>query len=146
MRIDINRVKLVKEASVNYSKDFVITSPSKIKEFLDDIHDLSNEVVENFVVIAMNNKNKVITSVLSRGTCNTALVDTRDLFQWLLLNNAVSFAVAHNHPSGDCYPSTDDKQLTDRIKQASKIMGIRFLDHVIVGEYSYNSFNEMGLI
>lgn len=80
----------------------------------------------------------------SHGTVNCSLLDARGIFQKALLLNAVSIFLCHNHPSGDVTPPQPDIDATNQIKQAGEILGIRLLDHVIIGR-GYYSFREEGL-
>lgn len=145
MLINKTRVTLLKEKSERYDSDVKITNPRTVYRLASDMFDLDNEAVEKFMVIALDNKHRVITCTLSSGTVNASLVSLRALFQWLLLNNAVNFVLVHNHPSGDVEPSNEDKAVTDKVLEASKLMGLAFLDHIIVGD-SYFSFKENSLI
>jgi len=89
--------------------------------------------------------------MVENGTLNgslvSPLVSPRETFKAAILENAVSIVCVHNHPSGDTTPSPEDRQLTDRLVQAGDILGIRVLDHLILGhEGQHFSFKEMGLI
>lgn len=145
MLINKTRVTLLKEKSERYDSDVKITNPRTVYRLASDMFDLDNEAVEKFMVIALDNKHRVITCTLSSGTVNASLVSLRALFQWLLLNNAVNFVLVHNHPSGDVEPSNEDKAVTTKVLEASNIMDLTLLDHIIVGD-SYFSFKENGLI
>jgi DNA repair protein RadC len=84
-------------------------------------------------------------NVVSVGTATSTVVHPREVFQPAILAGAVSIIVAHNHPSGSIEPSQEDFKATDQLKQASKLLGIKLLDHIIVGEKdSYYSFQEHG--
>ena len=97
-------------------------------------------------MICMNVKN-VITSVfeLSHGNVNSSIVGIREMFQKALLANAVSIIVMHNHPSGDCSPSREDIEVTKRMVEAGKILGIEVLDHIIIAD-KYCSLKEKGYV
>lgn len=97
-------------------------------------------------MICMNTKNKVIgVFELSHGTVNASLVSPREAFQKALLANAVSVIFMHNHPSGDPKPSREDVEVTKRLSEAGKILGVEVLDHIIVGD-SYSSLKEKGYL
>lgn len=108
--------------------------------------------IEEFWAIYLNNKNKVIfTQRIASGGITDTSVDIRKLFAIALEKNAVSIAVAHNHPSGDLTPSRKDKELTERILAAGKIIQIKLLDHLVIGiekngRPSFYSFHDNGLI
>ena len=82
---------------------------------------------------------------ISRGTLTASLVHPREVFKAAILANAAAIIVAHNHPSGDVTPSSEDDKVTKRLREAGKVMGIRVLDHVIVGPMGgSHSYLEMG--
>jgi DNA repair protein RadC len=92
----------------------------------------------------MNTKNRIIgVFEVSHGTVNASLVTPREAFQKALLANAVSVIFMHNHPSGDCTASRQDIEITNRLVEAGKIIGIDVLDHIIVGD-GYSSLKEKG--
>lgn len=78
--------------------------------------------------------------VLSIGTLNESCIHPRDIFKEAYLQSAYSILCVHNHPSGDCTPSQSDKRCTEQIQEIAEIMGIRFMDHVIVGTKEWYSF------
>lgn len=103
---------------------------------------------EAFAVLYLNAKNIVIDArTLFIGTVNGANVHPRDIFREAVRHNAVSLIVGHNHPSGDVRPSREDVLLTKRLQEAAKIIGVNFLDHIILGTTSdgeYLSFKDNG--
>ena len=97
-------------------------------------------------MICMNTKNKIIgVFEISHGSVNSSIVSPREVFQKALLANAVSIIVMHNHPSGDCTPSREDIEVTKRLVEAGKIVGVEVLDHIIVGD-RYSSLKEKGYL
>ena len=82
---------------------------------------------------------------ISHGTVNASLVTPREVFQKALLANAVSIILMHNHPSGDCTASRQDVEITKRLAEAGKIVGVEVLDHIIVGD-RYSSLKEKGYL
>lgn len=98
-------------------------------------------------MICMNMKN-VITSVfeLSHGNVNSSVVGIREIFQKALLANSVSIIVLHNHPSGNSQPSAEDINVTKRMVEAGKIIGVEVLDHLIIGDGEYTSLKEKGVM
>lgn len=98
---------------------------------------------EHFVCLYLDVKGKIITHcTLFKGTLNESSVHPRDIFKKAFEVNAYSVMVLHNHPSGDPSPSKTDERLTQNLFEISVIMGIVFLDHVIVGKNSYYSFRQ----
>ena len=102
---------------------------------------------EHLMVIYLNARNEMIfKKPMFIGTLNANLVHPREIFQEALKQNAASVILVHNHPSGDAEPSQDDLEITKRILEAGKIMGIDILDHVIITKNKVFSFKERGLI
>ena len=100
---------------------------------------------ESFWILALDTKNKILAKeMISLGGIDSASVDLKILFKRLLTTGASGFVCAHNHPSGEPAPSEDDKILTKTIGEAARLLDIKFLDHVIVGDDSYHSFKEAG--
>lgn len=135
-----NVPELVKEVSVNYPRYNSLGNPEDIAEMMNDIFHANKQTEEVCHIICLNQKMKVqgIFEV-SRGTVNSSCLNPREIFMKALLCGAVGIIVTHNHPSGDVSPSTEDINVTKRIKQAGEIIGIGLLDHIIIGE-SYYSF------
>ena len=93
-------------------------------------------------MIAMDSKCKPIGIFeISHGTVNATLASPREVFTRLCLCGATSFVLVHNHPSGDCSPSKDDIQTTERMGECGKLMNIPLNDHIVIGE-GYYSFKE----
>ena len=102
---------------------------------------------EHFICLYLDTKNNVIKEeVVSVGTLNSSLVHPREVFKVAIKESANSIILVHNHPSGSCEPSKEDEKITDRFKEGCNILGIRFIDHVILGKGKYFSFKEDSLI
>ena len=102
---------------------------------------------EHFLMITLDGRSNIIeTRVIHIGTINQSLVHPREVFRPAIQDNAVGIIIAHNHPSGVLEPSTADIQVTNRLKEVSKIVGIDLLDHVIISKEGFYSFQEEGLI
>jgi DNA repair protein RadC len=104
---------------------------------------------EHFVIILLNQKNRVIgINTVSIGSLTASIVHPRECFKPAILSNAASIVCGHNHPSGDCQPSREDRALTTRLVEAGKLLGISVLDHVIIGDgtSAYFSFADEGLL
>ena len=123
-----------------------MNSPEKIARFAKDVLRIHEEPEEYLYMMCLNNK-LVMTSVfeLSHGTVNSSVVGIREMFQKALLANAVNVIVFHNHPSGDCKPSKQDIDITKRMVDAGKLLGVDVLDHIVVGD-TYCSLKERGYI
>ena len=140
MKICKNKLIMIKDK--DYETD-TIKSCHDVYDFLKDKIELNKEPEEVVVMFALDNKKNIINfSELSRGTINNSLLYPREVFKRALISNAHAVIIAHNHPSGNCYPSIEDKQITGLLKEAGNIIGIQLLDHIIVGEKDYYSFFE----
>ncbi len=102
---------------------------------------------EHLMAIYLNARNEMIfKKPMFIGTLNANLVHPREIFQEALKQNAASVILVHNHPSGDADPSQDDLEITKRILEAGKIMGIEVLDHLIITKTHFFSFKEKGIL
>jgi len=116
-----------------------INSSDDAKKLFQEWFDEKGFDKEVFVVATLNTKNNISAiQVVSMGTLDASLVHPREVFRLAIHNNASSVIVAHNHPSGDPTPSREDIAVTDRLKEAAKIIGIDLLDHIVVGSHSYS--------
>ena len=145
-----SRRKLVLTAIELYKRDKsknldIISSSRAAYEILFPI--LSDLNHEELWVMFVNNSNKVVKRVMvsSGGKTETA-ADITLILKGAILNNATGILIAHNHPSGTLRPSHCDVVLTDRLKDSCKLIGIRLLDHIIVGIGEYYSFADEGKI
>jgi len=105
---------------------------------------LEHETVERFVALFLNGKHRIMGfTEVSRGTLTSSLVHPREVFAPALRELAAALIVAHNHPSGDPEPSFEDIEVTKRLSEAGKLLGVPLLDHIIVGEGgSFTSLRE----
>lgn len=102
---------------------------------------------EHFVALLLNVKNQVIArELISIGTLNTSSVHPRELFKPAIRRSAASVILVHNHPSGDPEPSREDLEVTGRLVEAGKILGIEILDHLIIGDNKFISLKEKGFV
>jgi DNA repair protein RadC len=137
----------LREVSARYSgprrKLVTIREARNVKDFLDGI--LKNDAREHFFTLFLNGSHEVVCyATTSIGTANATLVHAREVFQPAILSGAVAVVVAHNHPSGNCEPSSEDRIVTKQLRDAGDLLGIRLLDHVIITTDSYRSFAENG--
>ena len=118
-----------------------LSCPQDVADFL--MPRLRYAAKEQFVVILLNNKNKVVgTEVVSEGSLSSSIVHPREVFAPAILHHAAAIMVAHNHPSGDPKPSTEDEEVTRLLLHSGKVLGIPMIDHVIIGDGNYYSFLE----
>lgn len=102
---------------------------------------------EKFICIYLNTKNGIISKeLISIGTLNATIVHPRDVFRSAIKRSCASIICAHNHPSGDTTPSSDDIALTKRLVEVGLLVGIEVLDHLVIGHNSYTSLKEQGLL
>ncbi len=100
---------------------------------------------EVFFALLLDSRHRLIGEVeVSRGSLNQSLVHPREVFAPALRESAAAILVLHNHPSGDPLPSREDHEVTRRLARAGEILGIRLLDHVVIGAESYASFARSG--
>jgi len=98
---------------------------------------------EHLIAVFLDSKNKIINDkVISIGTLNSSLVHPREVFKEAIKNSANAIILVHNHPSGDCGPSSEDIEITNRVKEAGEMVGIKLLDHVIVGKDKHYSYTQ----
>ena len=102
---------------------------------------------EQFIIACLNTKNEPTNiSIVSVGTLNKAIVHPREVFKTAILSNAANVIAFHNHPSGDTEPSQQDIQLTNRLYEAGELLGIKLLDHLIIGDGTFTSLKEKGYL
>lgn len=111
------------------------------------IYDTLDADKEHFVLFALNNKNRVIGfKVISTGTLTASLVHPREVFRAAIFLDAAALIFCHNHPSGEPAPSQEDIELTRRLKELADVLGVRVLDHVVLGCERYFSFSDKGML
>ena len=139
------RVMLVKEAEATFtSYPRFQNSRDLFESFREEFAALDREY---FVMITLDSKNRTIGyHTVSIGSLSTSVVHPRECLKAALLDSAAAVIFLHNHPSGDPAPSREDRECTNRLAQAAKILGIRVLDHIIFGETDYFSFADAGLL
>lgn len=109
--------------------------------------DICSSQREHFVVFYLDTQNKLIErQIISVGTLNASLVHPREVFEPALSLHAASIIIAHNHPSGNLEPSREDLEVTERLVNAGKLLGIDIIDHVIVVKGRYMSFKQKRLL
>ena len=120
-----------------------IRQPSDILPLLSRYKDKPHE---HFIVVTLNGAHEVQTvRIASMGLVNRTLVHPREIFRNAIMDNAVAVIIAHNHPSGKADPSDEDRAVTNTLREASDIVGIRLLDHIIFGPRgAFYSFLEHG--
>jgi DNA repair protein RadC len=143
-------LKLVQEVAREFLKAKMMEKPfcRSSQEVFDYLyHAMRGLKKEVFKVIYLTTQNQIIsTTDLSEGTVNSSAVSPREVIEQAIRNNAAGLIFVHNHPSGACEPSTADKNLTRELVYAGRIMRMKVLDHLIIGDNRYFSFASEGLI
>lgn len=122
---------------------YIIRSPEDGADFL--MNDLRYKKQENFVALFLDTKNKVMhKETVFIGSLNASVVHPRELFKKAIKYSTASIIVCHNHPSGDPAPSKEDIEVTKRLAEVGKIIGIELLDHIIIGDGRFTSLKERG--
>jgi DNA repair protein RadC len=120
------------------------SSVSVFSSFAPRFKNMKKEI---FLCLLLDAKNKIITDVkISEGTLTNSLIHPREAFKEAIKESAAAVIFIHNHPSGDPAPSRDDIAVTERLKKTGDIVGISVLDHIIIGDGSYVSLKEKGLL
>ena len=136
---------LIKERGFNYTVNSF--SPTTIVNMMNDKFNLKDKAEEYVYAIGTCTKGKTVSVFpISKGIVNASLCNPRELLIRMLLAGAVGVILIHNHPSKCIEPSKEDMNLTRRLNDACKLIGLSFSDSIIVGGNSYYSFKECGLI
>lgn len=142
--IPVVSVQLIRERTQSTTIR-TVTSPQHAYEVFHDW--LEPRDRECFAIALMDTRNKVLAlHIVSIGSLNASLVHPREVMKPAILGNAAAVILVHNHPSGDPEPSREDLAITARLKQVGELLGIPVLDHVILGEQSFVSLKERGLL
>ena len=143
-------IKLVQEVAREYLKAKMLDKPfyKSSQEVFDYLyHSMRGLKKETFKVIFLNTQNQIIDTVdLSEGTVNASSVQPREFIEGMIRFNATSLIFVHNHPSGNSEPSSSDRALTRDLVFISRILRIKVLDHIIIGDNRYFSIAGEGLI
>lgn len=141
-RVDIVSVRLVKERCLLYN-DRTVRSPEDgynlFKQFLGELDR------KYLVVMCLDVKNQpTAINVCHIGSLNSSIVHPREVMKTAILSNPASILICHNHPSGQPEPSPEDIDVTKRLVEAGKIIGIDVLDHIVIGDGRFISLKEKG--
>ncbi|MBF0449768.1 MAG: DNA repair protein RadC [Candidatus Magnetomorum sp.] len=146
--VNVFGIKLIKAVADRCTRETIeqtksITSPDSLFEYLQQT--LGYRKRECFMAIMLNAKNKIIdTEIIFEGSLTSTCVYPREVIATILKYNAAAVIFAHNHPSGDPTPSEEDKNITQKLVNACKLMGVTVHEHMIVGKNNYFSFAEHG--
>ncbi len=136
-------LQMVQEKALEYSVP-KITSASDVYHALAEY---STKMQEHFMMITLDGASRVIEKrVIFVGTLNQSMVHPREIFKPAIEDGCAGVIIAHNHPSGTLEASRADIQITQRLKDVAKLVGIELLDHVIISKNGYYSFSDEGLL
>ncbi|MEX5218630.1 MAG: DNA repair protein RadC [Nitrospira sp.] len=122
----------------------ISSSADLFKHFHPRLRNLRHEI---FTIVLLDAKNAMLReATISEGTLTHSLVHPREVFQLAIRESAAALILLHNHPSGDPTPSQEDRLLTSRLVAAGQLLGIRILDHLVLGDGRYVSFADQGWI
>lgn len=152
-RYNLNRDKetgmliLAKESSHIYPAVDRVCAPADVADVMNDVFHLGIMAEEYMYMLCLNAAGRLIgVFEVSHGSMDCALTSPREIFMKALMAGAHHIILAHNHPSGDCTPSSDDRKTTDRVRESGKLLNMELQDHVIIGNGTYFSFKENGAL
>ena len=132
-------------AKLEIPKKITLNSSEAVANFLQ--RSIGREKKEHFVMLSLDARNNLIRiSNISVGSLNASIVHPREVFREAIQSSAAQIIIAHNHPSEDSEPSPEDVAITRRLEEASRIVGIEILDHIIVTKNKHFSLRERGLM
>ncbi|MEK8204159.1 JAB domain-containing protein [Paenibacillus sp. FSL L8-0696] len=144
-RIEVISLRMVREKTSLLYSNRVIRSPLDAADlFRQFIGDCDRE---SFCILCLNTKNEpTAIHQVSCGSLNASIVHPRETFKLAILANSASIIACHNHPSGQPEPSLEDVEITERLRDSGCLLGVDLLDHVILGDNSFVSMKERGLM
>lgn len=133
---------VAEEARAWFSPEAPVNSSERIGQLF---RQLEQETKEHFIACHLDNKNRLLcVETVSVGSLTASIVHPREVFKSALLSSAAAMVFVHNHPSGDPAPSREDLDITRRLKEGAELLGLRLLDHVIIGHGRNYSFADQG--
>lgn len=144
-RVQVIGLRMVREStSILYPGRVIRTAKDAADLFRQFIGDCDRE---SFCILCLNAKNEpTALHLVSTGTLNASLVHPRETFKLAILANSASIIACHNHPSGHPDPSQQDVEITERLRDSGCLLGIEFLDHIILGDDNFVSLKEKGFM
>ena len=144
-RIPRQRVSLVRDGSLQSTWKRFTNAANTFQFAAEQLY--SDADREQFHVLFLDSKNQLIgVNLVSQGSLASATVHPREVFKAAILANSAAIILTHNHPSGDPTPSREDHECTKRLCECGKLLGIKVLDHIVVGQLSHYSFADAGFI
>lgn len=124
-----------------------LSNPDKVAELAREILRKKSDGKEHFIALHLNGKNELMNvDHVSMGSLTSSIVHPRETFRPAVASGAAAVIFFHNHPSGDASPSKEDIQITERLVEAGEILGIEVLDHLVIGDGEYRSFDNLDLM
>ncbi len=137
-------------SAIELSRRYLIKQNKKVtspQDIFNELKDFTTKKQEHFILITLDGASHIInTHTLFIGTLNQSIVHPREVFATAIEDRAASIIIAHNHPSNTPTPSQADINITNRLKEVAKLVGIELLDHIILTKDSYYSFSDEGLL
>lgn len=143
---DIGVLRLVREAGPAFEQRAPIGGSLEAYKIIQKWQDAP---VESFLLLMLDTQHRLIGGApveITRGTLNASLVHAREVFRPAIIAGAAAVIIAHNHPSGDPQPSIEDREVTQQLVAAGRLLGIPVHDHIIVGRGRFVSFAETGMM
>ncbi|MEW6687317.1 MAG: JAB domain-containing protein [Candidatus Edwardsbacteria bacterium] len=138
---------------IKLKEKIVLTTPQEVANTFYQVLKNDNPIdqdKEHFWAVGLNTRNKIkYTELVSLGTLNSSLVHPREIFRLAIFKGVAQLIVIHNHPSGSLEPSEDDLEITKKLVQAGKLLGIELIDHLIIGKnlkHGFLSFKEENIL
>ena len=129
----------------HYVKDEVIIE--SVWDIVSQVQEYKKKKQEYLLGLTLDGAGRLINKrVITIGLLDQSLAHPREIFSWAISDHAHSIVLVHNHPSGNPMPSSADKNVTNRISDVAKLVGIKLLDHVIISNDAYFSFRENSLL
>ena len=132
-------------AKTRYKERICLGDPGSIASYY--MEDMRHESRERMMVLLFDAKCRLLEKVMmSVGSATAALVSPREIFLAALDKSAIQIVLMHNHPSGDPTPSECDREITERVYTSGELLGVKLLDHIVIGDQKYISFREQGML
>lgn len=146
--VHVKDVYIIREEEAQYVPHTKLNYPAKTALYLHKVFDNLADEKEHFVSVSLNMKNELIAvNVISIGSLNACIVHPREVFYAAIVDLAASIILCHNHPSGSIDPSQNDIDLTRKLTETGRIIGIDVLDHLILGdEWKFYSMKEHNML
>ena len=144
------QVKAVFEIAKRYSAEKIEVGEQfqNSRQVFNHFHEsVRSKKKEVFIAMLLDGKNRMLRDIrISEGSLTSSIVHPREVFNPVIRDSAAGVILVHNHPSGDPTPSREDKDITKRLKEVGELVGVKVLDHVIIGDGRYMSFADEGML